>query len=213
MRRLIKYLAVPGATLCLSVGVVQGQSITQLLTQLELDVQKLTELKTILNDLYTGYTVLDKGYSDIRDIAKGNFSLHKAYLDGLLAISPTVSGYYRVASIINTEITIVSEYKAAYREWAGGGRFSVSELNYFSQVYGAVLNKSLQCLDGLTMVITADELRMSDAERLGAIDRIDTDIGGQLSNLRQFNSNTAVQEAQRAREAGDLLMIKHLYGN
>jgi hypothetical protein len=208
-----KKLVVLGMILLGWSGVARSQSITQLLTQLELDVQKLTELKTILNDLYTSYSVLDKGYSAIRDIAQGNFSLHKAYLDGLLAISPTVSGYYRVAEIIQNEITIVSEYKAAYRAWSAGGHFSTAELNYISQVYAALLSKSEQCLDALAMVVTADQLRMSDADRLGTIDRIDTDIGSQLNHLRQFNNSTALQAAQRAQEAGDLQTIKSLYGN
>jgi hypothetical protein len=208
-----KYLITLGMMLLGWTGVMRAQSIPQLLTQLELDVQKLTALKTLLNDLYKGYTVLDKGYSEIRDIAKGNFDLHKVYLDGLLAVGSSVSGYYRVAGIVNTEISIVSEYKAAYREWSGSGHWSVSELGYIGQVYAAVLDKSLQSLEALTMVVTAGPLRMSDADRLGAIDRIDADIGGQLSSLRQFNNSTAVQEAQRAREAGDLNTLKALYGN
>ena len=88
MRRFKKYAVIPGLVLSLSAGNVRAQSVSQLLTQLSLDIQKLSELKTILNDMYKSYTVLDKGYTDIKNIAQGNFSLHKAYLDGLMAVSP-----------------------------------------------------------------------------------------------------------------------------
>jgi len=165
--------------LALAADGLHAQSVSQLLTQLSLDIQKLSELKTILNDMYKSYTVLDKGYTDIKNIAQGNFNLHKAYLDGLLAVSPTIGSYYKVAGIISTEITIVSEYKAASRQWATNGHFTIAELNYISQVYTGLFNRSLRNLDALTMVITADQLRMSDAERLGAIDRIDSDLTSQ----------------------------------
>jgi hypothetical protein len=62
------------------------------------------------------------------------------------------------------------------------------------------------------MVITANQLRMSDAERLRAIDRVYTDITGQLGLLRTFNNNTSVQAIQRAREANDVSTLKSIYG-
>jgi hypothetical protein len=69
--------------LMLSVSYAQSQTIGQLLEQLSLDVQKLSELKTILQDMYTDYAIVNKGYTDIRNIAKGNFKLHQLFLDGL----------------------------------------------------------------------------------------------------------------------------------
>jgi len=207
-----KYGIVLVLGLSLSMGSVRAQSVTQLLTQLSLDVQKLSELKTILNDMYKSYTIVDKGFTDIKNIAQGNFNLHKAFLDGLLAVSPAVSSYYKVAGIVNMEISIVSEYKAAYRQWVSNGHFSVAELNYISQVYAGLFSQSLHNLDALTMVITADQLRMSDAERLGAIDGVYLDITGQLGSLRSFNNGLSVQAVQRAKEQNDINTLKSLYG-
>jgi hypothetical protein len=73
----------------------QSQEIQQLL----LNWEKLTQLKTILNDMYEGYKIIDKGYTTIRDISQGNFSLHKDFLDGLLEVSPAVQRYKRIAEI------------------------------------------------------------------------------------------------------------------
>jgi len=74
-------LAVLLLTLC--VHPARPQTIAQLLEQLSLDVQKLSELKTILQDMYTDYAIVNKGYTDIKNIAEGNFKLHQLYLDGL----------------------------------------------------------------------------------------------------------------------------------
>src|SRR5579863_2568221 len=90
MRRWAVLLALVG-----SAGTLRAQSFE--IQQLVLDIEKLTQLKDILKDLKEGYQVLDKGYSAIRDIAQGNFNLHKAFLDALLTVSPTVKNYARVA--------------------------------------------------------------------------------------------------------------------
>jgi uncharacterized protein (UPF0297 family) len=207
-----KYVIMSGIVLFLSCGNVRAQSIAQLIEQLVLDTEKLTELKAILQDMYKSYEILDKGYSDIRDIVQGNFNMHKIFLDGLLAVSPAVRNYSRVVDIINTEYTIVSEYKANYGRFVAGGHFTVQELDYINKLYSALFNKSLNCVNELVMVLTADQLRMSDAERLRSIDRVYSDITGQLRVLRTFSNSTSLQAIQRAREAGDIGTLKSIYG-
>jgi hypothetical protein len=207
-----KCIILLGLGLLLSTGVVKAQSIAQLAEQLELDIQKLAQLKTILQDMYNAYTILDKGYSDIKNIVQGNFNLHKAFLDGLLAVSPAVQNYGRVVDIINTEYSIVSEYKAAYRRFSADGHFTVQELDYMNGAYTTLFNRSLTCLNELVMIITANQLRMSDAERLRAIDRVYADITGQFRLLRSFNNSASMQAIQRAREANDIGTLKSIYG-
>ena len=79
-------------------------------------------------------------------------------------------------------------------------------------VYSNLFNKSLQNLDELTMVITARKLRMSDDERLNAIDRIYIDIGDKLVFLRTFNNENNVIAIQRGRELVDTKVSKKLNG-
>src|SRR5450631_2919123 len=139
--------------LLLSAEAVKAQSILQLTEELVLDIQKLAGLKSTLQEMYKAYTILDKGYTDIKNIVQGNFNLHKVFLDGLLAVSPAVQNYGRVVDIINTEYTIVSEYKAAYKQFSGDGHFTIQELNYMNTVYTNLFNRSLSCLNELVMVI------------------------------------------------------------
>src|SRR6188768_2076532 len=144
----------------------QSQEIQQLL----LNWEKLSQLKVLLDDMYTGYTIIYKGYSTIRDISENNFSLHKGFLDGLMEVSPVVKKYKRIADIISYQLRIVKISKAAYDKFKLDKNFSVDEIKGIANVYGRLLNEGLKCLDELIMVITAGELRMSDDERLQAID-------------------------------------------
>ena len=180
--------------------------------QLLLDVSKLAELRGILQDMYTGYEDLHQGYEDVKNIAKGNFSLHDAFLTGLLAVSSNVRNDQRIADIVNNQLELVQEYKSAYATFRADPHFTASELDYLSEVYGNLVTESADDLEELTMVITGGALRMSDDERLSAIERIDEDMKEKLGFLRYFNNNVRVQAVQRAKAAGDGATLAKLYG-
>ena len=79
-------------------------------------------------------------------------------------------------------------------------------------VYTNLFNKGLQNLDELTMIITAGKLRMSDDERINAIDRIYNDIVDKVVFLRTFNKENNVLAIQRGREMVDTKVSKKLNG-
>lgn len=182
------------------------------LAQLALDIEKLSQFKQILSDMKAGYQVLEGGYNTVKDISKGNFSLHKVFLDGLLEVNPAVRNYYRVADIINGQLTLVKEYKNAYGRFKQDNNFSVDEIAYLGSVYDHLFKESLRNLDELLTVITAGKARMSDDERLQAIDRIYADVEDKLMFLRHFNNNTTILAMQRAKEKNDAKAVQQLYG-
>lgn len=186
----------------------QADEIAQLL----LNVEKLAQFKQILSDMKKGYQILEGGYNTIKDISEGNFTLHKAFLDGLMQVSPTVRNYKRVADIINYQVILVREYRNAYDKFRRDNNFNEQELAYLGRVYNNLFKESLRNLDELTGVITAGKMRMSDDERLQAIDRIYSDMQDKLQFLRHFNNNTTVLAVQRAKEKNDAETIRKVYG-
>jgi len=185
----------------------QSQEAQQLL----LNVEKLTQLKQILKDLYKGYQIVSKGYNTIKDISQGNFNLHKAFLDGLMEVSPAVKKYKRVVDIITAQGMLVKEYKNAFNRFKKSDLFNIKEIDYMAGVYTNLFDKSLQSLDELLMVITANKLRMSDDERFAAIDRIFKDMEDKLSFLRNFNRSTNILAMQRGKETIDTKVTEQLY--
>ena len=182
------------------------------LERLVLDIEKLAQLKNILTDLYKAYEILSNGYSAIKNISEGNFNLHKAFLDGLLAVSPAVQKYARVVDIVEDQGKIVSEYKAAYHVFSSNPHFSPDELVYLSTVYNNLIEKSEQNLENLLNIMTASKLRMNDAERLQAIDRLYADTHGQLSFLRNFNSRAGALALERSKSEQDVDGVRSPYG-
>jgi hypothetical protein len=184
-----------------------GQDMQQLL----LDIEKLTQFKAILSDMQSGYTILTQGYGAVKDISQGNFNLHSAFLNSLMAVSPEVRKYGRIADIIANQTSIVSEYKAAWKQANTSGHFSAQELLYINGVFTSLLNQSVDNLTNLANVITAGNLRMSDAERLQAIDGIYSDTQNKLVFLRDFNNKVAILALQRQKEQNEFNNLKTLY--
>ncbi len=182
------------------------------IAQLILNIEKLAQFKQILSDMKKGYEILSGGYNTIKNISEGNFSLHKAFLDGLMEVSPTVRNYRRVADITNYQIILVKEYRKAYERFRQDNNFNADELAYLGRVYDNLFKESLRNLDELLTVITAGKARMSDDERLQAIDRIYADMHDKLMFLRHFNNNTTILAVQRAKERNDAQTIRKIYG-
>ncbi|MDQ8051926.1 MAG: TerB family tellurite resistance protein [Pedobacter sp.] len=199
--------------LILGLGVERGICQSSEAKQLMLNVEKLSQLKNILSDMKKGYTVVSQGYSKVKDIASGNFSMHEVFLDGLLMVSPEVKRYRRVADIISAQKSLVSEYKAVLKAFRGADVFGDGELDYLAKVYSGLFDASLQNLEDLAMVVTSSKLRMSDEERLKAIDRIWMDASDKLEFLRDFNRGALVLYHQKVKEKREIEQLKSYYNN
>lgn len=181
--------------------------------QLMMNLTKLEQFRAILQQLYEGYEILAKGYGMVKDVAEGNFSLHEVFLDALFEVSPAVRKYHKIAAIVEMQVKVVQRYKKAYERFKQSGQFSPEELLYLGRVYGRLTDQSLKNVEDLLSVVTAGKLRMSDEERLAAIDAIHAEVLDQLRFLGDFNSRTTLLAAQRQRESGEVKRVKALHQN
>jgi DNA repair ATPase RecN len=179
--------------------------------QLLLNVEKLSQLKNMLTDMKKGYTVIANGYNAVKNISQGNFSLHEVFLDGLMMVNPEIKKYRRVSDIISYQKNLVNEYKAAFSRFKSSDNFNAQEIDYLEKVYQQLFDQSMGNLDELTTVITSSRLRMSDDDRLHAIDRIFADTQDKLMFLRDFNNQATTLSLARAREKSDLKRTIELY--
>lgn len=182
------------------------------LQQLLLNIEKLTQFKAILSDMKQGYQIYQQGYGTISNLSKGNFDLHNIYLTGLMAVNPAVRNNPRIGQIVSQQNDIISEYRRYASLFRQSGTFSSHELNYFNNVYDQLVKQSNANIDELTNVTTTGQLRMSDDDRLRAIDRIYNSSSDQLQFLRYFNRKAVALSLQRGKEQNDAQQLKRLYG-
>ena len=191
-------------------GINNAQSVE--VQQLLLNVEKLSQLKKILDNMYQGYRIVSKGYGVIKDISEGSFNLHQVFLDGLLQVSPAVKKYAKIPEIIRNQTMLVKEYKMALKNFTRTNLFDAEEMKYLKIIYSNLLGKSLQNLSDLAMVLTAGNLRMSEEDRLKAIDKIGEEMGDKLNFLRVFNKENNMLAVQRGREKIDVTLSRKQSG-
>lgn len=193
---------------CVNRAFCQATEVQQLL----LNWEKLRQLEEILDNMYRGYKILDKGYTTIKKIAEGNYTIHELFIDGLMAVNPSVRNYKRIPFIIEYQKLLLKEYQRAYSRFRQDPNFKLEEIEYLANVYKFLFDASLRNIDELMMIITATKLSMSDDERMQAIDRIFFDMEDKLIFLRSFNNNTQLLAIQRARSRNDVETMRKLYG-
>lgn len=180
--------------------------------QLKLDLEKLVQMKTMLSNMYSSYTTLSNGYNLITSLAKDNFDLHKNYLDQLLQVADPVRNYPLIQAILELQATISTEGNTAYLSYVKSGLFRTNELQAFKnrldQTKAAVSKK----LNHLQLVLTPGSLRMSDQERMGAIDRIDKDVGDALVSIRAMIKDQNDIAVARTQQKKDNNAMKAWYG-
>ena len=221
-----KLLAVVLLALCFMVLPVQNanaqipimeiikQAITKVIVAVDLKIQRLQN-KTIW--LQNAQKVLQNKMSELKlteisDWVEKQRAQYADYFDGLWRIKAALAYYQKVKDIIEKQLQLVSEYKAAWALFKQDKNFTVDELDYMQQVYNGMMDESIKNLDQLSLVINAFVTQMSDAKRMEIINEVDHNLDENLNDIREFNNQNKMMSLQRASEKGDIETVKKLYG-
>lgn len=191
---------------------LRSNAQSQELQQLLLNIEKLTQFKAILSDMKQGYEIYCQGYGMISNLSKGNFDLHNVYLTGLMAVSPAVRNNPRVRQIIGQQSSLLNAYQQYSRLFRQSHSFDRNELKYIDQVYSELVRRSKADTEDLSSILTAGKLRMSDDDRLRAVDRIYTQSTEQLQFLKWFSRKAVALSLSRSRDLRETANLKQLYG-
>ncbi len=191
-----------------------ARSFAQLsdIEQLKLNIEKLMQMKMMLSSMYDGYRTLASGYNQVTKYTEGNFELHQQFLDELLQVSSPVKNYPHVQTVKENQAALIAETGSAYLSFFKSGLFKAEELTNIKAQFELAKKAVSKQVDQLNVVLTPGTLRMSDQERMSAIDRIDKDVGEAVANIRGLIKVNAAIAAQRGQQKRDRETLKALYG-
>jgi len=184
----------------------------QELEQLKINLEKLLQLKLMLEQAKQGYQTLTNGYNAVRDVSKGNFDLHKKQLDLLMVVSNQV----RSSPSIQKSLTNYGSMEKEVRDWMQVARslgvFTSKELDEMNKDLLMMIVKSKDDRQTLSLVLSDGTLRMSDAERLSLMEMISSNSDQYLASVRQkVKAQTGIAVA-RVQTKKDRDAIRRLYG-
>jgi RNase H-fold protein (predicted Holliday junction resolvase) len=208
--RLYLLLAILTISVTSEAQTVVGQFFNQNKTQKKYLLDQIAALQVYKGYLKNGYTVAKDGTGLIGRIKDGDHSLHSGHFDSLSRISSKVRNYSKVKAIVAMQKQMEAEHlKAGTR--INNSILTSLEKGQYNKIYRSVLNRSIDELSELQLVVTDGRVKMSDDERLKFIDKIYTEMLGCLSSARKINSQFLALAAQRDRERKDNQSLKNLY--
>lgn len=150
--------------------------------------------------------------NEISDWVEKQRKLYDDYFQELWQVKAAISTYHRVQEVIQLQVSIVNEYKAAYALFQGDKNFTPEEIQYMYEVYSGILNESLKSLDQIFLVVNSFATQMNDAKRREIINSAYDQLQTDMANLRQFNYGNKLLSVNRAKSKEEIQRLRAYYG-
>ncbi|MBN8880519.1 MAG: hypothetical protein J0I32_23450 [Sphingobacteriales bacterium] len=181
-------------------------------TQIKYLVQQIAANQAYIEQLQKGYRIARQGLNFIGDIKDGHFRLDERFFASLSAVSSEIRNYKKVGEIIAMNARIIRLSQSTLKDVKESSLFSESEQQYVSQVVNGLLDGCIDLTEGLMLVITPSQLKLSDDERLRRIDGLHEEVKQQDAFMQSFSSECQVLALQKQREQREASLIRKIYG-
>ena len=208
LRSGLLFLAVWGG---ISVPLCKAQ--TDEVQQLLLNVEKLDELREMLDKMKDKYQILSQGYNRVKSIPEGNFNLHKAFLDRLIQVNPKVRGYYKVGEIIQLQVGLIRGIAKTRQEFRVENLLTEQEFGQVDRLFGVWSNSSLHLLEELMLILSDNQLQMDDWERIKAIDRVHASVLDLSKGVGMFSNSLAQLGEMRRMKSREIQTLQLVLGD
>lgn len=186
-------------------------------TWAEIFKQNKTQRKYLLNQIAAlqvyigyakkGYELVGSGIGTIRDLSRGEFDLHTAFITGLKQVSPLIRNDARVAEIITLQLSVMKSFGGI----KSGQWLSADQLFYVAEVTDVVLGKCYHDLEELLLVITAAKLEMKDDERLKRLEGIHERMLDKYAFAQSFSREAGLLIRQKQLEQNTVEKLRRYY--
>jgi hypothetical protein len=89
--------------------------------------------------------------------------------------------------------------------------FTVAELQHMETVYQGILSESLQWLGQASTVLQALVTKMTDEQRMGAINKAADQIDKNYNDMESFTNQNKILSLQRSKDVDEVNQFKKMY--
>ena len=175
-----------------------------------------TGLQNTMKGLSSAANVLVKAGVKEQELTKvfseKNLQLAQTWYDGLLQVSSAVRGYRRVQSVFEKQGRIIQNYSTAIETLRQSPYVVPEQLSAMTTIYTKMLTESANTLSDLQTIVSPAMLKMTDADRMRFIDKLDAKITDQLGLINYFTQRNLVQMHLAEQKAQDAQALNALMG-
>jgi hypothetical protein len=162
-----------------------------------------------------GNTLVKKGTSTqavIKQLTNQTAEMHDEWYSSLLKINSVVRDYRRVQNIWTYQSRIMNLYTQNMSTLRQNQYLTPTQIQGMVRGYTVLLADNVGLLDDLTIILTPNGAKMTDAQRLKFINKISDKVEHQYALVSYFTKRNQAIASKQSKEALDRQLIKQLYG-
>ena len=176
-------------------------------TQKKYLLEQIVALKVYASYLKKGYDITSSGLQTVKDITKGEFNLHNAFISSLKTVSPAIRSHVKVAEIIAMQI----EIGKAFSGLRNNSMLPLANQLYIEDVKDKVIDECLKDLEELLLVIASGKVEMTDDERIKRLDKVYGAMKDKSAFTQSFYNEINLLIRQKASEQQSINQLKKIY--
>lgn len=181
-------------------------------TQKKYLIEQIAALRVYGGYLKKGYEISQKGLGLIGELKDGDFSLHRAFFDGLQTVNPRIAASPEVEAILQTQ-QLIGSYKNKMTGWYRKQEvFSEKEKTYFNNVFTNLETDCMATLAELEQVTTPGKIEMSDDQRIKRINDLYRDSQQQFEFVKTFGNSLLTLAMLKTKENREIKTGHTWYG-
>lgn len=162
-------------------------------------LEQLVALRVYRGHTLAGYAYTGLGLEVIGGHQGGEYERHREHFGALDRVSPAVRRYGKVAAILDAQVRLQAEAARTGELLRATGTLSAGEEAYVQRVFARMLEAGTLALGELQDLTTDGTLTLTDAGRLGRIDRIHAETEALFLLARRFGAEARQLAAARVR--------------
>ena len=176
-------------------------------TQISYLGKQIAALQIYIGYARKGYTLVGNGINLIKEVNKGEFSLHRDFLGSLMSVSPVVKNSSQVAGIVTLQLSII---KIA-NSWKGVDVNS-DEWLYLSMVKANLMAACASDVEQLLLIVTSGKMEMGDDERIQRLNNLHAEMEDKHAFSVSFSRSLAALLKNRKSDLAGMNDLEILYG-
>jgi hypothetical protein len=181
-------------------------------TQIKYLGLQIAALQVYAGYLEKGYSIVQQGTSFINDLKRGEFDLHKDYFSSLRIPSPAVKNYSRVKEIVQLEEETMEVRERSLSLIRSANNLAPPLADAATATLSGILQRCTQQAVVLQTLITADQLQLTEADRITRINELYAGSRKLYRFVLEVFNSTSTLVLQHQKERTDGQQAAALYG-
>jgi hypothetical protein len=189
-----------------------GEWINQQNTQTKYLQQQIALLQVYLGYVQKGYSISQAGLTTIGNSKDREWQLHIAYISSLDKVNPFIRNSPQVAAILSSQFKIQQTCQSTLQQVKQNNHLPPAEFDYIQLVMANLLRESAWDAEELLTVLTANQWKMTDPERLKRVEALYESMLAKQAWAQQFSNEVKVLSSQRMKDQNAIQTSRSLYG-